>query len=201
MRESDRSNASYDSQGPPPSIPQLASVNAIYTIPQMNMSAAFPIQMNPSVWRKQSQAGLSENPYQKVFIASFEEFEASLKQVGWVTGIAVIFGLIGFSAGHSHTALLLTIISICLCFNWLFGFIFSYRTRKDLANLNFRNLNGSLNFEALMGFAQLQILILVGTFIFAFSKFTSVIIEIRELSLLADKTEEWELTFGSRSSG
>lgn len=77
----------------------------------------------------------------------------------------------------------------------------SYRTRKDLANVNFRNLNGSLNFEALMVFAQLQILILACTFIFGFSKIVNLIIEIKDLQMLGHNAEEWELIFGSRSPG
>lgn len=152
--------------------------------------------MNAGVWKKQAPSGLGENPYQKVFIASFEEFEDGLKRVGWITCMAVLFGLLGVGAAKSNTALQLTFLSLFLGFCWFFGFVFSYRTRKDLANINFRNLNGSLNFEALMVFAQLQILILVGTFIFVFTKLTSVVIEIKELQLIADKTEEWDLTYG-----
>jgi hypothetical protein len=116
-----------------------------------------------------------------VFVTSLEEFEKELKHVGWITFGAVVFGLLGRGIGQSVTATQLTFLSMGLCVNWFFGYVFSYRTRKDLANINFRNLNGCINFEALMVFAQLQILVLVGTFIFGFTKLVSLIIELKEL--------------------
>ena len=89
-------------------------------------------------------------------------------KVGWVTVAAALIGIFAKVFGHSASALHLTIISSVLCLNWFFGYASSYRTRKDLQTLNFRNLNGSLNFEALMIFCQLQVLILVCVFIFGY---------------------------------
>ena len=83
----------------------------------------------------------------------------------------------------------LTILHACLCVNWFFGFVASFRTRKDLANVHFRNLNGSVNFEALMVFCQLQILVLVGCFIFGFSRIRSTFVEVRTMQILATKNE------------
>jgi hypothetical protein len=109
---------------------------------------------NGTGWKKQLPPGLDESPYQKVFIASLEEFESNLIKVGWITVAAALVGIFARVFGHSATALYLTILHASLGVNWFFGYVASFRTRKDLANVHFRNLNGSPNFEALMVFCQ-----------------------------------------------
>ena len=89
-----------------------------------------------------------------MFIASLEEFESNLIKVGWITVAAALAGIFARVFGHSTNTMYLTILHAALCVNWFFGYVASYRTRKDLANVHFRNLNGSLNFEALMVFCQ-----------------------------------------------
>jgi hypothetical protein len=63
--------------------------------------------------------------------------------------------------------------------------------------MNFRNLNGSLNFEALMIFSQLQVLFLVLVFIFAYEQFKNMFIELKSLKMLAAQNdgEAWNETF------
>lgn len=106
-----------------------------------------------NIWKRQLPPSLEDSPYQKVFVASLEEFEASLIKVWSITMVAALVGIVARVVCHSSSAMHLTILSICLSLNWFCGFVASYRTRKDLANVHFRNLNGSNNFEALMIFS------------------------------------------------
>jgi hypothetical protein len=118
-------------------------------------------------------------------------------KVAWITVTAALIGIFAKVFGHSSSAMYLTIISSVLTVNWFFGYASSYRTRKDLATMNFRNLNGSLNFEALMIFSQLQVLFLVLVFIFAYEQFKNMFIELKSLKMLAAQNdgEAWNETF------
>ena len=65
---------------------------------------------------------------------------------------ANLIGVLGRVFGQSKSALNLSILSACLCVNWTIGYVAAFRTKKELSNIHFRNLNGSLNFETLMAF-------------------------------------------------
>ena len=80
-------------------------------------------------------------------------------------------------------------MSAILCVNYGLGFVAAYRTKKDLANVNFRNLNGSASFEALMAFCQLQIVFMLGSFIFGFTRIRAMMLEIKNMQALANKNE------------
>lgn len=102
MRGSSRSSSSLGQpSAEPPAIPQLRQFTNAY--PQVNLQASsFPVQMNNGAWKKQLPPGLDESPYQKVFIASLEEFEANLKSVSWITVVALVLGLCARGVGHSN---------------------------------------------------------------------------------------------------
>lgn len=121
---------------------------------------------------------LEDSPHQRVFIASLEEFESNLIRVGYVTVGCGAVGLFGRFFCHSQASMNLTFLSIALGLNWCFGFVASFRTRKQLANVNFRNLNEDFNFDLLMTFTHLQTLMLVGTFIVAYQGLSSWSIEL-----------------------
>jgi uncharacterized RDD family membrane protein YckC len=89
----------------------------------------------PSVWKRQVPPVLEESPYQKVFVESLEEFEASLIKVGCITLAVIAIGIFAYLFCHCLSAIHLSLLGILLCLNWFIGYLASYRTRKDLANL------------------------------------------------------------------
>lgn len=110
-----------------------------------------------------------------------------------VAGFAALVGIVGHISCKSSTALHLMILSMGLGALWIAGYIASYRTRKELVTVNFRNLNGSINFEALIVFCQLQILALAVTVIIGLQNVTNLLVELSYLQVLNGKNGgEWE---------
>ena len=121
-----------------------------------------------------------------------------------MTIVALCIGLLGNYLTKSPTLLNLSLVSVFLCINWPIGFLLSNKVKKELNRIHFRHLNGSTAFEMLMIYAQGQILLAVGLFIFLIQASMSIFTESRELEMLFFKQDgalwEREFSFISLSS-
>ena len=109
---------------------------------------------------------LIDSKYQKQFALSFEDFESRLVLATVVSLVIVAVGILGRYFTKSPTLLNLSLVSLFLNLDWLFGFMLSNKVKKELNRIHFRNLNGGIAFELLMVYSQMQILITVGLFIY-----------------------------------
>ena len=109
---------------------------------------------------------LKDSKYQKQFTLSFEDFDSRLVLALVVTLVALCIGLLGNYLTKSPTLLNLSLVAVFLCINWPIGFLLSNKVKKELNRIHFRHLNGSGAFEMLIVYAQAQIILAVGLFIF-----------------------------------
>lgn len=101
-----------------------------------------------------------------------------------VTIVALCIGLLGNYLTKSPTLMNLSLVAVFLCINWPIGFLLSNKVKKELNRIHFRHLNGGTAFEMLMIYAQGQILLAIGLFIFLIQASMSIFTESRELEML-----------------
>ena len=78
-------------------------------------------------------------------------------------------------------------MALALNLNWLLGFLASNKVKKELLRVQHTNLNGQTGFEFMMFYCQGQILFLIGIFLFCMQILKRLIIEMREMDVLALK--------------
>ena len=88
-------------------------------------------------------------------------------------------------------------VALALNMDWLIGFLLSSKVKKELDRVSYSNLNGQTGFEALMLYCQLQILALICIFLYALQMIKSVVIEHKEMDVMALKEGGtlWEKTY------
>jgi len=130
-------------------------------------------------------------------VTTFDEFSASLRMVSVLSIMIFALGIFARIFAHSTVALELSTLASILIMNWFFGMLATNKTKKELANVQFRNLNGSFGFECLMAFCQAQSALLIVIFIFIFSRVKYAIIEIKALEILSvtDEGTAWDEAF------
>jgi hypothetical protein len=106
----------------------------------------------PNGFKRNLPPVLEDSPYQKEFVTTFDEFTASLRMVSILSIVIFALGIFARIFTRSTVALELSTLASILILNWFFGMLATNKTKKELANVQFRNLNGSFGFESLMAF-------------------------------------------------
>lgn len=162
-----------------------------------------PDENEENVSRKSYKEGaspaLDEGPLQKDFIYSMEEFEQKLIIVTVLSLVVVAIGLLGTYLCKSQQLHNISMVALGLNLNWLIGFLLANKVKKELERIIYSNMNGQTGFELLMFFTQMQILLLILIYIFSLFMVREILIELKEMDVLAlkDGGQIWEREYDS----
>lgn len=142
---------------------------------------------------------LKDSPLQKDFKFSLEEFERKLIIVTVLSLVVVIIGLIGTLLCKSPQLRNMSLLALALNANWLIGFLLSNKVKKEVDRIQYSNLNGQTGFEFLMFFCQIQILLLIGIYLYALVMVREIVIELKEMNMLSvrENGQLWERAYNS----
>ena len=135
---------------------------------------------------------LKEQPQQKEFFASIEDFETKLLVVTALSLIVCAFGILGNYLCHSVQLHRLGFVSLGLNLNWIIGFLLANKVKWLLDKISHTNLNGYASFECLMLFCQMQILLLVLSYLYILLVIRNILIELKEMDVLAAKDNGYD---------
>ena len=135
---------------------------------------------------------LKEQPQQKEFLASIEDFETKLLVVTMLSLIVTAFGILGYFLCHSVQLHHLAYVALGLNLNWIIGFFLANRVKWLLDKISHTNLNGYTSFEFLMLFCQMQILLLVFIYLYLLLVIRNILIELKEMDVLAAKDNGYD---------
>lgn len=82
---------------------------------------------------------------------------------------------------------MVSFVALGLNFNWALGYFISNRVKKELLRIQHTNLNGQTGFELMMLFCKVQIGALIFIYLFCLHVVKNLIVEIREMDVLALK--------------
>ena len=142
---------------------------------------------------------LRDSPLQKDFKFTLEEFERKLIIVTVLSLVVVAIGILGTYLCKSKQLQLMSYVALGLNLNWGAGFLLANKVKKELNLVQYSHMNGQTGFEMLMLFCQLQILLLITIYIFSLIMVKEIVIELKEMDLLAlrDGGQLWEKQYDS----
>ena len=83
-------------------------------------------------------------------------------------------------------------MSLGLNLNWIIGFLLANKVKWLLDKISHTNLNGYASFECLMLFCQMQILLLVLSYLYILLVIRNILIELKEMDVLAAKDNGYD---------
>lgn len=130
---------------------------------------------------------LKDSPQQKEFIMSIEEFRRKLITVVVLSLVIVAIGIIGTFLCKSKQLQLISYVALGLNLNWVAGFLAAKKVDNELLRVQYDNLNGQTGFEGLMIYCQVQIMIIIGIYLYCLNLVRNIMIELKEMDVLALK--------------
>ena len=88
-------------------------------------------------------------------------------------------------------------MALGLNLNWVIGILLGNKVKKELLRVQYTNLNGQTGFDFLILYSQLQILLLIGIYLFCLASVREILIELKEMDLLSAKDDglHWTRTY------
>lgn len=118
---------------------------------------------------------------------SIEEFRRKLITVVVLSLVIVAIGIIGTFLCKSKQLQLISYVALGLNLNWLAGFLAAKKVDNELLRVQYDNLNGQTGFEGIMFYCQVQIMIIIGIYLYCLNLVRNIMIELKEMDVLALK--------------
>ena len=111
--------------------------------------------------------------------------------------VIVAIGILGTFLSKSSTLQNISFVALGLNLNWVIGILLGNKVKKELLRVQYTNLNGQTGFDLLILFSQLQILLLIGVYLFCLISVRDILIELKEMDLLSAKEDGilWERAY------
>jgi len=116
-----------------------------------------------------------------------EEFERKLIIVTVLSLVIVALGIFGTYLCKSVQLQRISFTALGLNLNWFVGFLLANKVKKELHRIQYSNMNGQIGFECLLFYSQVQIFFMIFIYIFALVMVKEVLIELKEMDVLALK--------------